>query len=88
MHPDSINVAVSKRTKRAFGFSVNVHRFRHAAASFWSIYDPANVRGAKDLLGQATFATTEKHCIMTQSRVAGRALAQMIEGRKGQLAGR
>jgi hypothetical protein len=28
---------------------------RDAAASFWAIQDPANVRGAKDLLGQATF---------------------------------
>jgi integrase len=88
MRPDSINVAVSKRTKKAFGFSVNVHRFRHAAASLWSIYDPANVRGAKDLLGQTTFATTEKHYIMTQSRVAGRALAQVIEGLKGRRASR
>ena len=88
MRPDSINVAVTKRTKKAFGFSVNVHRFRHAAASLWSIYDPVNVRGAKDLLGQATFATTEKHYIMTQSRVAGRALAQVIEGLKGRRASR
>jgi integrase/recombinase XerD len=84
MRPDSINVAVQKRTKRAFGFGVNLHRFRHAAATFWSIHDPVNVRGAKDLLGQATFATTEKHYIMTQSRVAGRALARTIDGLKGQ----
>jgi integrase len=88
MRPDSINVAVCKRTKKAFGFSVNLHRFRHAAASLWSIYDPVNVRGAKDLLGQTTFATTEKHYIMTQSRVAGRALAQMIDGLKGLRASR
>lgn len=84
MRPDSINVAVSKRTRKAFGFSVNVHRFRHAAASFWSVYDPVNVRGVKDLLGHATFAPTEKHYIMTQSRIAGRALAQMIDGLKAQ----
>jgi integrase/recombinase XerD len=71
MRPDSINVAVHKRTRKAFGFGVNLHRFRHAAASFWSISDPANVRGAKDLLGQATFATTEKHYIMAQSRLLG-----------------
>jgi integrase len=79
MRPDSINVAVQKRTKRAFGFGVNLHRFRHAAATFWSIHDPVNVRGVKDLLGQATFATTEKHYIMAQSRVAGRALAAAID---------
>jgi hypothetical protein len=37
------------------------------------------VRGAKDLLGQTTFATTEKHYIMAQSRVAGRALARAVD---------
>jgi hypothetical protein len=36
----------------------------------------------KDLLGHASFSTTEKHYIMAQSRVAGRALARAIEGRQ------
>jgi integrase/recombinase XerD len=71
--------AVRRRTKRAFGFEVNLHRFRHAAASFWSIRDPVNVRGAKDLLGQASFGITEKHYIMAQSRLAGRALAHAVD---------
>ena len=82
MRPDSINVAVQKRTRKALGFGVNLHRFRHAAATFWSIHDPVNVRGAKDLLGQATFATTEKYYIMAQSRLAGRALARTIDDLK------
>ena len=71
--------AVRRRTKKAFGFEVNLHRFRHAAASFWSIRDPVNVRGAKDLLGQASFGITEKHYIMGQSRLAGRALAHAVD---------
>jgi integrase len=83
MRPDSINSALNKRTKKALGFGVNVHRFRHAAASFWSLHDPVNVRGIKDLLGHATFATSEKHYIMTQSRVAGRALARTINFIRG-----
>ena len=58
---------------------MNLHRFRHAAASFWSIGDPVNVRGAKDLLGQASFGITERHYIMAQSRLAGRALAHAID---------
>jgi integrase/recombinase XerD len=74
-----IDKAVRRRTKKAFGFAVNLHRFRHAAASFWSIRDPVNVRGVKDLLGQATFGITEKHYIMGQSRLAGRALAQAVD---------
>lgn len=71
--------AVRGRTKKAFGFAINLHRFRHAAASLWSIRDPVNVRGAKDLLGQASFGITEKHYIMGQSRLAGRALAHAVD---------
>jgi hypothetical protein len=70
---------VRRRTKKAFGFAVNLHRFRHAAASFWSVRDPVNVRGAKDLLGQASFGITERHYIMSRSRLAGRALADAVD---------
>jgi integrase len=80
MHEGSIYAAVERRTREALGFSVNPHRFRRAAATLWSSRDPANVRGVKDLLGHASFSTTEKHYIMAQSRVAGRALARAIEG--------
>jgi integrase len=75
------------RTTKAFGFGVNLHRFRHSAASFWSIHDPTNVRGAKDLLGQMTFATTETHYIMAQSRLAGRVLRQVIDMERGRSSG-
>ena len=79
MRRDSITFAVQKRTRKAFGFGVNLHRFRHAAATFWSIHDPVNVRGVKDLLGHVTFAMTERHYIMAQSRLAGRALARAVD---------
>jgi integrase/recombinase XerD len=79
MCADAIYNAVRRRSKKAFGFGVNLHRFRHAAASFWSTHDPVNVRGSKDLLGHASFGTTEKHYIMAQSRLAGRALAQAVD---------
>jgi len=52
----AIGAAVRRRTKKAFGFAVSLHRFRHAAATFWSIHDPANIRGVKDFLGHASFA--------------------------------
>ena len=78
MCSDAIYGAVYRRTKDALGFGVSLHRFRHAAASFWSSHDPVNVRGMKDLLGQASFKTTEAHYIMAQSRLAGRALARVI----------
>ncbi len=79
MCANGIYLAVLKHTKKAFGFRVNLHRFRHAAASFWSTHDPANVRGVKDLLGHSSFHTTEKHYVMAQSRMAGRAFACAIE---------
>jgi integrase len=71
--------AVRRRTRKALGFPINLHRFRLAAATFWSMQDPTNVRGAKDLLGNASFDTTEKY-YMAQSRLAGRALARAIDG--------
>ena len=79
MCANGIYLTVRKRTQKAFGFGVNLHRFRHAAASFWSTHDPVNVRGVKDLLGQASFGTTEKHYIMAQSRLAGRTLAHAVD---------
>jgi integrase/recombinase XerD len=84
MFDKTIYATVRRRTREALGFPVNPHRFRRAAATLWSSRDPANVRGVKDLLGHASFTTTEKHYIMAQSRVAGRALARAIESeRKG-----
>jgi hypothetical protein len=41
MIPNAIYVAVGKRTKKAFGFAINLHRFRHAAASLWSSRIPS-----------------------------------------------
>jgi integrase/recombinase XerD len=82
MSHSAIYDAVRRRTKKAFGFAVNLHQFRHAAGCFWSIQDPVNVRGVKDLLGHASFEkTTEKHYMMGQSRLAGRALAKAIDTR-------
>jgi integrase/recombinase XerD len=79
MSDKMIYANVRRQTQKALGFPVNLHRFRHAAATFWSVRDPVNVRGVKDLLGHATFAPTEQHYIMAQSRMAGRALARAIE---------
>ena len=79
MSDDAIYAAVFTRTKKALGFGVNLHRFRHAAGGLWSIQDPVNVRGVKDLLGHFSFKTTETHYIMSQSRIAGRKLARALD---------
>ena len=80
MSGNAIYDTVCKRTETAFGYRVTLHRFRHAAGTLWSIEDPENVRGLKDLLGHASFdKTTGVHYIISQSRMAGRALAKAIE---------
>jgi integrase/recombinase XerD len=81
MDDGAIYDMVRRRTREAFGFAVNLHRFRHAAATFWSVQDPKNVRGSKDLLGHASFDETEDHYVMGQSRIAGRVLAEAIKSK-------
>jgi integrase/recombinase XerD len=84
MSPGAIYTAVRNRTKVAFGIPVNLHHFRSAAGSFWSMRDPANVIGVKDLLGHVGFDTTEKHYIAAQTRLAGRALAEVLRAHDSQ----
>ena len=82
-HPMAANTilqSITRRTVERFGHAVSPHRFRGAAATFWSIADPENVRGAKDLLGHTTFAMTEKYYMQAQSRSAELAFAAMIDG--------
>ncbi len=79
MNGGVIYAAVRRRTRKEFGFPINLRRFRRAAATLWSVRDPTNARGSKDLLGHASFETTEKYYIMAQSRLAGRALARAID---------
>jgi integrase/recombinase XerD len=82
MDDGAIYDMVRQRTREAFGFAVNLHRFRHAAATFWSVQDPSTVRGAKDLLGHASFDETDMHYIMSQSRIAGRVLADALKSKR------
>jgi integrase/recombinase XerD len=79
MSSDALYAAVCRRTLKAFGIKINFHRFRHAAATMLSIHDPANVRSAKDLLGHASFATTELFYVMAETRLAGRVVAQIVD---------
>jgi integrase len=78
MYDGTIYDMVCRRTTEVLGFPINLHRFRLAAGNLWSIADPGNVRGVKDLLGQTSFGTTERHYIGGQSRLAGRALAKVL----------
>jgi integrase/recombinase XerD len=76
---DRIYKIIRKRIQAAFGVAVNPHLFRTAAGTLWSMHDPRNVRGVRDLLGHANFRTTEQFYIKAQSRVAGRTLAGAVK---------
>src|SRR5258708_2346859 len=61
-----------------FLFPVTFHGFCHSADTFWSINEPNNVCGSKELLGHLSFVTAEKHYFMAHSPFGGRALAGAI----------
>jgi integrase len=79
---NAIYALVCSRTEQELGVRMNPHLFRHASASFWSRQDPQNILGVKDLLGQTSFAITQRHYIPAQSRLAGRALARIIDTKR------
>ena len=63
---------IRKRTRVAFGKSLNPHLFRNAAATTLAIHDPAHVRLAAPLLGHRDFATTEQYYLQAHSLEAHR----------------
>lgn len=64
---------IVRRTCAVFGRPVNPHLFRDAAATTVALEDPVHVRIAAQVLGHATFATTERHYRLSRSVEAGRA---------------
>ena len=84
MSYDRLYKVIIKRMKAEFGFPVRPHDFRTAAGTLWSIHDPRNVRGVRDLLGHANFRTADRYYIAAQSRMAGRTLARFIDNSRGQ----
>ena len=56
MDDGGIYDAVRRRTRKAFGFAVNLHRFCHAVSTFWSIHDPKTSLAARICLATARSA--------------------------------
>ena len=75
---------MSKRTKTAFGRSINPHLVRDEAATTLAICEPEHVRSAAALLGHRNLATTEKYYQQAKSVEASRSLAEMITGLRHQ----
>ena len=64
---------VAAHTRAAFGRAVNPHLFRDCAATSLAIDDPAHVRLGAQLLGHASFATTERYYRLSRSIEAAQA---------------
>lgn len=73
---------ITKRTRAAFGRSINPHLFRDAAATTTAIHDPDHVRLAAPLLGHRSLATTERYYQQAQSLEAHRMYARVIVNRR------
>jgi integrase/recombinase XerD len=71
---------ITRRTRMAFGRSINPHLARDMAATTMAIHDPAHVLLAAPLLGHRTFSTTEQSYIQAQTLDAHRLYAgKLIE---------
>jgi integrase/recombinase XerD len=78
MASDTIYGQLVKRTKAAFGKSINPHLFRDIAATTQAHFDPEHIRSAAQLLGHRSFATTEKYYVQAQTVLAARRYQQSI----------
>ena len=67
-----IEVAITRRTKAAFGAPINPHAFRDCAATTLAVEDPAHIGAAATILGHASFRTTSKHYIQANTLTASR----------------
>lgn len=76
----SIYSIICKRTKSAFGFSINPHLFRDIAATSIARYTPGNIHLARDILTHANLSTTAQYYIQAQTLDAARTHAELING--------
>ena len=81
---EAIYRAIIKRTADAFGKRVYPHLFRDAASSSLAIERPDQVMLARDLLGHASFKTTETHYLHAESMKAGVRYLDVLESKRGQ----
>lgn len=71
MGDQAIYEQVCKRTLEAFGFPINLHMFRHCAASTIARRDPRHIGISRGLLGHTRLDTAEKYYNMARSLEAG-----------------
>ncbi len=72
MSYDSFYGPITRRTRAAFGRSVNPHLFRDCAATSVAVDDPDHVRIVAPLLGHVSLSTSERHYNQARSHEAAR----------------
>lgn len=75
----ALNDIVVRHTHRDLGTAVNLHRFRHAAATTIAVHDPERVLIAKDLLHHKGQTSVERHYNLAASLKASRAYARLLK---------
>ena len=76
--PEALNWIVAARTRAAFGFPINLHRFRSIAVTSFAREMPGAAHHSRDLLGHRNLHITERHYrerdVLTASQRYGAAL--------------
>jgi len=75
----ALNDIVVRHTRRELGMAVNLHRFRHAAATTIAIHDPARVFFARDLLHHKAPGSVDRHYNLAASLEAARSYAKLLQ---------
>lgn len=75
----SLYEAIRRRTKAAFGVSMNPHLFRDVAVTHMIRHSPEAALLTKDILDHATITTTERHYNQAQMIDTSRRHADLIE---------
>lgn len=70
---------VLRRTRAAFGFSINPHLFRHIAATAIARESPESVSTARDLLTHANLDTTASYYLQATTSGAVKTYASLLE---------
>jgi integrase/recombinase XerD len=75
---ESIWSIVRSRTERGLGVALNLHSFRHSAATTIATHDPENASSIADVLGHSTLRTADRYYNQAQMITAGDVYGQTI----------
>ena len=78
MGEDAIACQVCDRTREAFGKSINVHTFRHIAATLIATNNPDGAWDIKAILGHSSMRASDKHYNRAKTIAAGASLQANI----------